>query len=113
MGLDMYIFREDNKVEDGDLTTELAYWRKHPNLHGYIVKKFADGVDECQKIPLTLTNLEQILDATEHDRLPYTNGFFFGTSQPEDKQETLTLILRITRLMRIDPKLKVYYQASW
>ena len=58
MGLDMYLegrkSRYDKQeTEDGfPLQTkvlELGYWRKHPNLHGYIVQEFADGVDECQR----------------------------------------------------------------
>jgi hypothetical protein len=56
MGLDMYLTGEKflmtrNLEEDGfrlrSKTLELGYWRKHPNLHGYIVQTFADGTDEC------------------------------------------------------------------
>ena len=62
MGLDMYLegrrFLRTNwenpeanlkrgKYRVKEETLELAYWRKHPNLHGFIVQTFADGVDEC------------------------------------------------------------------
>ena len=33
-------------------TLDLGYWRKHPNLHGYIVNTYAEGKDECQEIYL-------------------------------------------------------------
>lgn len=59
MGLDMYLSGRkylrygNDQIEDGFRVEEkivrLGYWRKHPNLHGYIVKTFADDVDECQQ----------------------------------------------------------------
>jgi hypothetical protein len=59
---------------------KLGYWRKHPNLHGYIVQTFAGGVDECQEIHLGTEELCNIIKAVEEDRLPHTDGFFFGAS---------------------------------
>jgi len=59
MGLDMFLHGEKyfwghngkRPKEDGfevkEHILELGYWRKHPNLHGYIVQTFADGKDEC------------------------------------------------------------------
>lgn len=89
MGLDMYL--EGNKYlgtnwdnpelnprEDGfevrGRVLRLGYWRKHPDLHGYIVETFAEGVDECQEIALSVANLEQTLAASEADQLPPTTG---------------------------------------
>ena len=101
MGLDMYL--EGHKYlsssggkkrptcKDGheiqSTTLDLGYWRKHPNLHGYIVNTYANGVDECQAIQLNAKELEDIADAIETNRLPHTEGFFFGTS--EWHQETV------------------------
>jgi len=65
---------------------DLGYWRKHPNLHGFIVKEFAGGVDKCQKIPLTAEQLETIILAVKANKLPHTTGFFFGTSDVDDDQ---------------------------
>ena len=82
MGLDMYLkgnkfywtnWREPEKnlTEEGfkltEKTLELGYWRKHPNLHGYIVKTFAEGVDE-------LRHGIQIYRKTGHAQLTYFNG---------------------------------------
>lgn len=97
MGLDMYLkgrrylFRE-KRVEGGhpvsEVIFELGYWRKHPDLHGYIVDTFADGVDECQKITLTAEDLEKIIEAVKNDKLVHTEGFFFGRSyKPGEKDE--------------------------
>lgn len=104
MGLDMYLYTEDGE--------EVGYWRKHPDLHGFIVKTFAGGVDECQKIPLSSNDLTKILSAVLENKLPHTTGFFFGRSLPEDRQETIeiltSVIVRITGTGE-----KIHYQASW
>lgn len=103
MGLDMYLegrtFNWDHKnVEKRDgfrvkgVTLELGYWRKHPDLHGYIVQTFANGKDECQQIPLDEDALRNILEAVKANRLPHTEGFFFGQSQPEHKKETIKIL---------------------
>jgi hypothetical protein len=109
MGLDMYL----NGVEGDDVETELGYWRKHPDLHGFIVGTFASGVDECQKIPLTTEDIALVLAAVTKDILPTTTGFFFGVSSPEDKDDTLRIFHRALDWMSEDPARQVFYQASW
>jgi hypothetical protein len=93
MGLDMFLqgrthiwaFGSKNvPTKDGfpvsEMVLDLGYWRKHPDLHGYIVNTFADGKDECQEIPLSAENLIDIIAAVKEGRLPKTSGFFFGES---------------------------------
>lgn len=131
MGLDMYLLGElrpkrnvtapkTNRKEDGldvrNLAVDLGYWRKHPDLHGYIVQTYADGKDDCQPIYLTVEQLEDILRASEADELPHTEGFFFGESQPEDKVDTKSILeTAIAWLKAKDVKNRraVFYQASW
>jgi len=131
MGLDMYLegrkyiftnweHPEKNTMEDGfklkEKTLELGYWRKHPNLHGYIVQNFASGVDECQDITLNIENLEQLLSAVETDSLPETCGFFFGTSLPEDKKPSIQIIQGAIKWLKEKEKnvdRSVVYRASW
>jgi putative AlgH/UPF0301 family transcriptional regulator len=100
MGLDMYL-RGDKflttweevarPIEDGYEVEErrlaLGYWRKHPDLHGFIVKEFASGVDECQDIELDAEGLAKIAEAIRAKRLPHTTGFFFGESSWHDGHE--------------------------
>jgi hypothetical protein len=103
MGLDMYLQGEKflwtnwenpeaNRKEDGlevrSLRVKLGYWRKHPNLHGYIVKSFAGGLDECQEIELDRENILQIMGAVQARQLPATEGFFFGRSANHEDGET-------------------------
>ena len=39
------------------IVEERMYWRKFNALHSYIVENFADGIDECQKIDLSINNI--------------------------------------------------------
>jgi len=99
MGLDMYLTGQkffwdfddkDKRYEDGlrikSLDLELGYWRKHPNLHGYIVQSFAEGKDKCQEIHLSAIDLRNIISAVKERRLPPTEGFFFGQSMGDDAE---------------------------
>lgn len=109
MGLDMYLIGKSNGRDDEDL----GYWRKHPNLHGYIVQTFADGVDECQPIPLTLEQVQQTLAVTIADDLPQTTGFFFGASNEDDRLKTIEILVAAMRWARAKPGRSIVYQASW
>jgi len=132
MGLDMYLdgkkyffssyFDEENtqRTEDGrpltSLTVKLGYWRKHPNLHGYIVNNFASGVDDCSPIVLSKEDLLKIMDAVRTNSLPETNGFFFGKSDSSYDEETLAVFN--DALFWLNEKVEnetrqVVYQASW
>lgn len=83
MGLDMYLNRRPKAMTKDEYEAEstkmwkqegmdawsdkfiavheVAYWRKANWLHGYIVNTFANGVDECQDIPLVKADVENIL----------------------------------------------------
>lgn len=131
MGLDMYLYGQkffwgdwehpkNNRMEDGfqvkSLDVELGYWRKHPNLHGYIVKTFAKGVDECQHIKLDMEELQQTLNAVKADDLPFTEGFFFGVSQSSDKGDSIKQLEAAIEWLTTEEKgvsRTVYYRASW
>lgn len=129
MGLDMYLHgekfnwtpnRTEEKKMDGydvnSVTLDLGYWRKHPNLHGYIVQKYASGKDECQKIELDEEALQDILKVSESDNLPTTEGFFFGESREEDKAETKDILEKAiiwVATKEKDISRSVYYEASW
>ena len=115
MGLDMMMYggaKYGNKYKVKG-NEEIAYWRKHPNLHGYIVNTFADGVDDCRDIPLTKENIENIIQAVRDNKLPHTDGFFFGESRKEYDEYTLDLLSKVLAKMIADPNYKVTYTASW
>ena len=96
----------------------LGYWRKHPNLHGYIVRTFAGGIDDCREIPLSEADIRKIMDAIRARQLPVTQGFFFGASQgtPEEMAEDLAIFQRALDWLRTPKEglwRSVTYQASW
>ena len=89
MGLDQYAYTKPSV--DSEEETELAYWRKHNRLHGWMEKlwekkgrpHFNDienplGDFNCQPVELTLSDIEQLEAHVENKSLPETGGFFFG-----------------------------------
>lgn len=101
----------------------LGYWRKHSDLHGYIVKAFAKGVDECQQIYLSDKDLEKLREAVNNFQLPHTEGFFFGASDhtEEERQRDNAIIDHALEWLNTEEKdengnrisKSIYYQASW
>jgi hypothetical protein len=154
MGLDMYLsgrkflqgyrmpkLREEDGFEVEEIVVKLGYWRKHPDLHGYIVQHFGplprdvdgreveDGerLDDCSDINLDMANLQQIIEAVKNDELPTTQGFFFGTSHKlediqlyqQQKDEDLEMLGHaVAWLSLLDANAdycwrSVVYRASW
>ena len=135
MGLDMYLrgrkhpvryyeAPEKQRREDGyrvsNLELELGYWRKHPDLHGYIVQEYGGGTDECQEIDLAAEQLQGLIAAVERGPMPATTGFFFGTSDywyaPERVASTAEVLRGALAWLQSAPESEwrsVYYQASW
>lgn len=106
MGLDMYLtgrkyiwqnweYPEQDRMEDDyrveEVRVRLGYWRKHPNLHGFIVKQFAKGEDDCQEIFLTPDDCRTIIEAIKTRSLPETSGFFFGKSDGSERDEDIAI----------------------
>lgn len=129
MGLDMYLtghrfmhsMNKPNKgsrergEKKGELI-DLGYWRKHPNLHGYIVQTFAAGEDECQEIDLSVESIHKILAAIEADELPETTGFFFGVTDGTEKDEDLRIFREALAWLEAkddEAWRSICYQASW
>jgi len=126
MGLDMYLegrtyfFKDWDKMKEGYRVKgeilDLGYWRKHPNLHGYIVQNFAEGVDKCQEINLSEEKMEQLIRAVEERALPKTTGFFFGESDGSERESDLKTLNAALKWLRKESKRigrEIVYQASW
>jgi len=135
MGLDMFLigrktYKGDySKPEGGRFPKEdgydvverrldLGYWRKHPNLHGYIINTFRDGKDDCEPIPLGTERILEIVSAVKSRALPGTTGFFFGRSEDTEEQreyDIQTLMAAYRWMSEDDPDnyRDVIYQASW
>jgi len=131
MGLDMFLIgtiRPTEKSIKHDsrevmrLDVELGTWRKHPNLHGFIVNSFAPldaekkPIDDCEPISLGKQQVKDIASAIERDILPHTEGFFFGRSDGSERASDLQIFWQALTWLEScpgDERRSVYYQASW
>lgn len=140
MGLDQYAYaaakanaKDDYYHERYDLgnkntvdpTIELAYWRKHPNLQGWMEqlwnKKGRPGLDaNCEddiyfngiELELTWEDLDRLEADIKANRLPHTTGFFFGNPSDDYYREKDLEFVRKARV-EIFTGLKVFYNSSW
>mgnify|MGYP001248877724 CR=1 FL=1 len=96
---------------------ELCYWRKHPDLHGWMKNLFFEKGGETESdfnhdvVWLTVKDVLNLKDAIKNDNLPKTSGFFFGNSDGR---------LKITDIEKADMMLdalskgsSIYYTSSW
>ena len=140
MGLDMYAYvaakegqqrafyesaEFDNDAKDFVNKTveqprEIAYWRKHPNLHGWMEQLWNSrnggncdgGTFNGIELELTWADLEILeLDVTG-GTLPGTSGFFFGNDADDHYREQDLKFVRDAKA-ELFCGLKVFYNSSW
>lgn len=140
MGLDQYAFaveRHPNNTDfffeqindNGDeACSQIAQWRKHPDLHGWMENLFHRKADaqnyegkpgsfgearvfNCQPIRLNFVDLMELKQAIINAKLPHTTGFFFGESLPEDRESDLEFIEEALEAIIQDKD--VYYDSWW
>jgi len=95
MGLDQYAYkvkRDYNHEEKTETITkiEIAYWRKHNALEGYMCDLFrskgGDGEFNCRTLPLDNDDLDELEETINNKELPETEGFFFGNDTSKDEE---------------------------
>ena len=120
MGLDMYAMTTmqkpdkpvDFKAEDAG---DLHYWRKHPNLHGWMEELYREkgGTEQFNCVPVQIT--AEDLDRLEADiisgDLPDTTGFFFGNSDGSETEDDLAFITAAREALA--EGYTVYYDSWW
>lgn len=108
MGLDMYAYSlpkdDDRPCVDFDLDDigdeerrRLHYWRKHPNLHGWMASRYYEkgGSDDdfnVNTVELTSADIDALERAILGNTLPQTTGFFFGETTGEEREDDLEFI---------------------
>ena len=124
-----YIYDRNFKSVQTETRYQIGYFRKFNALHSYIVKTFANGVDNCQDIILYKEDVEQIkkvlddvLNAHQQvekakELLPTQSGFFFGGTDYdefyfEDVKDAADLMQSFLDNFDFD-KYQLVYQASW
>jgi hypothetical protein len=128
MGLDQWCYACDaTEIPDGvrvdfarpDDSLEIAYWRKHPNLHGwmqnlYVEKGGTDSQFNCVPVELTLDDLDKLEETIKEDRLPDTIGFFFGRSYRDSAEISYDLdFVRKAKQLILDEDKRVFYTSWW
>ena len=97
---------------------ELAYWRKHPNLHGWMEqlwqKKNPEDMSTFNGIELELTydDLEILELDVIAGTLPGTTGFFFGNDADDHYRDQDLEFIKNARA-ELFMGLKVFYNSSW
>jgi hypothetical protein len=136
MGLDMYAYvaakagaqadydegmawdKEKGAMVNPSVTEprEIAYWRKHPNLHGWMHRLWESrgnsGDFNGVELELTWDDLEQLEQDIRDKNLPNTSGFFFGNDADDHYREH---DLKFVREAKAEAflGLKVFYNSSW
>jgi hypothetical protein len=117
MGLDMYAYIARNKGDDLNTSREIAYWRKHPNLHGWMEKlaeekKYSFRTFNGVEVELTWEDIDRLEKAIKSHSLPHTTGFFFGDGA-DDIYYDDDLKFCVNAKAELFLGLKVFYNSSW
>ena len=138
MGLDQYAYAVMPSKDNTDFTfigkpsKTIAQWRKHSDLQGWMEALYLRKCEEqsaepqmggegslfagevifnCQPLRLSYQDLLDLREAVSGNALPETTGFFFGQSDEQHKQETLTFIEDAIRAIGQD--MTIYYDSWW
>lgn len=136
MGLDMYAYvaaragQQDEFYEGSELDKEsgeyvnakvtkpieIAYWRKHPNLHGWMEQLYRERGGEGQfngdELELFREDIDSLEQAVLDGDLPATSGFFFGDAADDYYREQDLEFIKEARA-QLFLGLKVFYNSSW
>lgn len=136
MGLDMYAYVASRAGQQNDFyegaefdetareyvntkvsrPRELAYWRKHPNLHGWFQQEWESqgnsGSFNGDELEITWNMLDRLESDVREGRLPATQGFFFGDNSDAHYRDQDLEFIRNARA-EIFSGLKVFYNSSW
>ena len=138
MGLDQWVIAKAHGAE----AEEIGYWRKHPDLHGWMenlwdCKRAAAGnprtfdlealsdywcggprAGEVEMfngvhLPLSEQDILSCMEAIREAQLPYTEGFFFGESEDGEEQRQEDLEIMERCLEAVRQGKEVFYDSSW
>lgn len=150
MGLDMYAYTASRsgqyrdwwqdadldpntqKFENVKLTrpVEIAYWRKHPNLHGWMEQLWQQRQDLVEptdthmcpephsnmfngiELELTWQNIDQLEQCVLNNSLPHSQGFWVGGVKCDYFREQDLEFVRQART-NLFLGLRVFYNSSW
>ncbi len=101
---------------------EIAYWRKHPNLHGWMEELWnskgrpRDNDDDETfngiELELTWEDIDMLEEDINQGALPGTSGFFFGDPADDYYREDDLKFIKEAR-SQLFLGLRVFYNSSW
>ena len=99
-------------------STLLHRWRKHPDLHGWMHRRFRAlraGKSEREfgfksRVPLDVQDLDALEHAVKNRQLPHTTGLNFGASTGEEQADDLAFIDAARKELAAG---KFVYYTSW
>ena len=136
MGLDMYAYAASRAgqydefwqtAEAAEGTTEfvsatvtrpreIAYWRKHPGLHGWFKQEWESegnsGDFNGDELEITWAMLERLEYDVREGNLPLTTGFFFGNPADDEYYNDDLEFIKNAR-MELFMGSRVFYNSSW
>jgi hypothetical protein len=125
MGLDMYAYAAAAAAGEDELIApnhrEIAYWRKHPNLHGWMEQLWRDknnlhGLTDAMfngvELELTWDDITDLETHIKEGMLPDTSGFFFGSNSDCHYYAQDMEFISEART-QIFLGFKVFYNSSW
>lgn len=99
---------------------EIAYWRKHPNLQGWMEQLWRsrntnpaeDPAFNGVELELTWEDLDRLEQDIKNGGLPETTGFFFGSDSDEYYQNQDLDFVKEAKCWLFFGY-KVFYNSSW
>jgi len=108
MGLDQFAY-----AKKGEEKIEIAYWRKHANLHGWMEDRYRMGGGKeqfnCVELPLGSDDLNVLEE--NYKNLALAEGFFWGVSQLEDNDSTIAFIQKARDYIK--DGYEIVYDSWW
>lgn len=97
---------------------EFFYWRKHPNLHGWMESLYREkggksSMFNFAPVVLTTEDLDNLEAAIKKEELPNTVGFFFGSSRADGEEMENDLRFVAKARNSIAEGYTVWYDSCW
>ena len=114
---EMFVTKNPTASIPYQLSKELVYWRKHPDIHGWMKNLFFEKGGQTESdfnhdvVWLTIKDVINLKDAIENDKLPKTSGFFFGDSDGRLKEDDIEKANSM--LDALSNGSLIYYISSW
>ena len=102
---------------DNVASEEIHYWRKHPNLHGWMEQIYRiKGGDtnsdfNGDRVVLNNDDLNTLEEDLMEGNLPKTGGFFFGESDGTEIDDDLLFVSEAKQAIK--EGYTVYYTSWW